>query len=71
MKAKDLVKKELTLESIYKGIEQDNDNGYYKHYIPHFMYVADNTRLKLIDDGYKVYRGDWDGLITNVIIIEW
>ncbi|MDB0600320.1 hypothetical protein PL373_13190 [Tenacibaculum maritimum] len=71
MKAKELVKKELTLENIYSAIKNDNDNGCYKHHIPHWMYVSGKTRLQLIEDGFKVYKGAWDGIMTDVIIIEW
>jgi len=71
MKAKELNKKSISVEVIYKDIQNQEDNNCFKHYIPHFVFVSDKTKLELIENGFKVYIGDWDGIITNCIIIEW
>lgn len=71
MKAKDLKKESEVIENIYKAISEANANGYYKHFIPHFVYVSESVKMQLIDDGYKVYKGDWDGITKDCLIIEW
>lgn len=71
MKAKSLKKTSVSIENIYKGISESNANNRFKHFVPHDVYVSDEVRLKLIEDGYKVYKGNWDGIMTNVLIIEW
>ena len=71
MKADSLVKKSVTLENIYKSIEDDNGRGSFKHFIPHGLYVSDEVKLQLMADGFKVYVGDWDGVMLNALIIEW
>lgn len=71
MKASSLKKETEVIENIYKAISESNANGRFKHFIPHDVYVSDEVRLQLIDDGFKVYKGDWDGVMTNCLIIEW
>ena len=71
MKAKELVKKAKTIEEIYSQIRQASDNGEFKTFLHHCVFVSDETKLQLSADGFKVYNGDWDGVMTNVFIIEW
>lgn len=71
MKASELKKESEVIENIYTRISEANASGHYKHFIPHFVYVSDFVILQLIADGYKVYKGAWDGVITNCTIIEW
>jgi len=71
MKAKDLDKKELTIEEIRKAIKEANEQGQYKHLIPHWLFVSESIIAQLISDGFKVYRGDWDLYAINALIIEW
>jgi hypothetical protein len=71
MKASDLKKQPITIETIYDAINQANSIGWHKHFIPHFVYVSDEVRLKLIEDGFKIYKGDWDGTMKDCLIIEW
>lgn len=71
MKAKSLTKTSVSVENIYKGISEANANNRFKHFIPHDVYVSDEVRLKLIDDGFKVHKGDWDGVMKDCLIIEW
>ncbi|MFD2824796.1 hypothetical protein ACFS5M_14025 [Lacinutrix iliipiscaria] len=71
MKACELKKTSEALENIYKLISEANSRSEFKCFIPHFVYVSEKIRLQLIEDGFKVYRGDWDGVITNCLIIEW
>lgn len=71
MKAKDLNKTSETIENIYSQISEANANNQFKCFIPHFLYVDDSVKMQLIKDGYKVYRGDWDGMMIDCLIIEW
>lgn len=71
MEAKDLIKKAISIESIYEHISDANINGHFKVFIPHYVYVEEKDKLQLIEDGFKVYNGDWDGVIVNALIIEW
>ncbi len=71
MKAKSLLKKSISIELIYEDVLRADNNGHFKHFIPHFVYVKDEIVTQLINDGFKVYRGDWDMYITNALIIEW
>jgi hypothetical protein len=73
MKANNLTKTSITAEEIYEGIDSQlkNNPSCFKHYIPHFLYVSDEVKLQLIDDGFKVYKGAWDGIQNDGLIIEW
>lgn len=71
MKAEELVKTEKTIEEIYDQIKNQNENGYFKIFIPHFQRLSDKTRLKLSDNGFKVYRGQWFTREPEGYIIEW
>lgn len=71
MRANSLVKISVTIEGIYTAIEEGNKYGCFKHGIPHNLYVSDEVKLKLMADGFKVYNGDWDGVMKNSLIIEW
>jgi len=71
MKAKHLKKQSKTIENIYKRISEANENGEFKIFIPHFVYVEEKVKLQLLEDGYKVYIGQWDGVVTDALIIEW
>lgn len=71
MKAKDLIKKSPSIEDIHNAIDEQNKNGCFKHFIPHWIFIPDNVKLKLIEEGFKVYVGNWDGIMTDVLIIEW
>lgn len=71
LKAKDLVKKPLTIKDISEQIKVANEGGSYKIHIPNFSAVDENIIPTLIQNGFKVYRGDWDGFMKDVLIIEW
>lgn len=71
MKAKDLIKKETDLKAIYAQIESTNSYGGFKIFIPHDRHFSEKSKLELIENGFKVYKGDWDGITTNVLIVEW
>tara|TARA_R110002049_G_scaffold64570_6_gene170207 strand:- start:123 stop:335 length:213 start_codon:yes stop_codon:yes gene_type:complete len=70
MKAQSLKKVPESIENIYAQISEANANNQFKCFIPHFIYVTNETKLQLIKDGYKVYEGNWDSIITG-LIIEW
>jgi len=71
LKAKDLVKKEMDLKLIYERIKDGNEYGAYKIFIPHDRYFSEKAKLELMENGFKVYKGDWDGIAKDVYIIEW
>lgn len=73
MKSHQLKKVSLTLDEIYECIKKDTEHGknVFKHQIPHWVYVSDEVKLQLISDGFKVYIGNWDGILNNSLIIEW
>jgi len=71
MKAKDLVKKDWPIEEVYKQIETENGYGCFKIFIPHNRFFSEKSKLELMVNGFKVYRGDWDGIMKDVVIIEW
>ena len=60
----------MSLESIYKKIEQDNQNHHCMTFIPFFECVSDETIMQLINDGFKVSKGEmFRG--DKGLIIEW
>lgn len=71
MKAKDLIKKEIDLKVIYENIKSQNEYGCFKIFIPNDRYFSEKSKLELIENGFKVYKGDWDGVMKDVYIIEW
>ncbi len=71
MKATELTKESEVIENIYKAISEANSRGEYKWCIPHQFYVSEEVKVQLIEDGFKVYKGAWDGVLTNALIIEW
>lgn len=42
----------------------------YKSFIPHFMCIEDKIVNQLINDGFKVSKGEWMRC-DNGLIIEW
>lgn len=71
LKAKDLLKKETDLKPIYEMIKKQNEYGAFKTFIPHDRYFSEKAKLELMENGFKVYKGDWDGIMKDVYIIEW
>lgn len=71
MKASSLVKKDLDLKPIYEQIKSQNEYGAYKIFIPHDRHFSEKAKLELMENGFKVYKGDWDGIMKDVYIIEW
>ena len=71
MKAKDLKKESEVIENIYKAISDANSRGFFKHFIPHWIYVSEEVKMQLIEDGFKLYKGNWDFGMTDCLIIEW
>ena len=70
MKASELVKNSVKIEDIYNSIEHQNEIGEFKIFYPHFVYVSDEVVKQLIEDGFKVSKGEWfKGDIG--LIIEW
>ena len=72
-KAYERIKTTLTIKEISERIDSIEKNQPYinKAFIPHFENVSDETKLEILNKGYKVYVGDWDGIMKNVLIIEW
>lgn len=71
MKASSLIKKETDLKPIYENIKSQNDYGCFRVFFPPDRYFSEKAKLELIENGFKVYKGDWDGIMKDVYIIEW
>lgn len=71
MRASELEKRSVTIESIHKEIELSDKEGNFKTFIPHFRYVSNEVILHLMGEGFKVTVGDWDAMMQNCTIIEW
>ena len=71
MKATELQKIPMAIDKIYDLINSENMQNNFKVFIPHWKYIENETILQLINDGFKVYKGDWDGMAINSTIIEW
>ena len=70
MKAEELVKKERTIESLYKDIESANERGDYRLPCSPWTYISNDTVVRLVEDGFKCrYVKDPFGL--ECLIIEW
>ena len=70
MKASELVKNSVKIEDIYLNIEERNKEGDYKIFYPCYVYISDGVVMQLIEDGFKVSKGEWfKGDIG--LIIEW
>ena len=70
MKASELIKKERTIESLYKEIESANERGEYRLLCPPLAYISNDTVVRLVSDGFKCsYVKDLNGL--ECLIIEW
>ena len=71
MKASELKKESLSVEDIYESIQNhvNINKASYKYIIPHFIYVSDEVKLRLINDGFKLYKGNYG--IDEGLIIEW
>lgn len=70
MKANELTKIGIDINKIYAEIENANKRGEYKYVIAPWIYITDETKLKLMKDGFKCYEGDFDRFM-NGFIIEW
>lgn len=74
-KASERIKVSIDLEQIEKLIIQSEKNDYqpscHKIFLHHATFINDETKIKLMDLGYKVYVGDWDGIMKGALIIEW
>lgn len=57
--------------SIYERIKNENSIGNFKTFIPHFVRFSYDQMHELTSNGFKVYKGDWDGIIKEAWIIEW
>lgn len=74
IKATDIVKKEgKEVENVYENIQKANERGEFKIVIPHFVYISPAKKIELIDNGFKVYKGNWHGGTGDGqdLIIEW
>ena len=70
MKASELIKKDRTIESLYKEIECANGRGEYRLMCGPCAYISNNTVTRLLADGFKcMYIKDYFGL--ERLIIEW
>ncbi|MGL5233884.1 MAG: hypothetical protein ACRC8Z_03905 [Empedobacter falsenii] len=63
-------KKSIYWEDVVKEIQKFPATQF-KHFIPHWIYINETNISCLIQAGFKVSRGDWDGVMKDVLIIEW
>jgi len=73
--ASERLKTGLTIQEVEKRMDEvescKNEKGVCKIFYPHWIYFPDELKLQLMKLGYKVYKGSWDGVINDAIIIEW
>ena len=69
-KASDLKKRSLSKEDIYDVIANLNNTPTFKHVIPPDMYVSEEVIMSIINDGFKVYKGNIFNF-DQAWIIEW
>jgi hypothetical protein len=70
MKAKDIQKKYITIDKIYERIKMANDNCENAIIYPFFVNISDETKLQLMNDGYKLSRSNYE-FTANALIIQW
>lgn len=72
-KASERIKTTISVKEIEERIDQVEKNHSYQNkiFIPHFENVSNDTKLQFMNAGYKVYNRDWDGVMKDVLIIEW
>jgi len=69
--AREIGKIPLDIKQIIERVEMAAGNNEFKIFYPHFVFIDDNTKIKLIELGFKCYLGEWDGIIKDAFIIEW
>ncbi len=70
MRANNLIKKPIDLKKIYKDIEDANNRNEYRYFINPFIYISDEVKLELLNNGFKVYSSkDFNGL--EGLVVEW
>lgn len=72
-KASDLTKRSISKEEVYDEISNlyNQKKSHYKHFIQHYFYISEEVILQMLNDGFKVYKGDFDHINKDVWIIEW
>lgn len=72
-KASERIKTTISVKDIEEKIDQiEKDYPYQnKIFIPHYHNVSNDTKLQFMNAGYKIYNGDWDGVMKDALIIEW
>lgn len=70
MKASECKKVSITIEEVYESIKNVPKN-HCKYPIPHFVYVSESVKTQLMEDGFDLTIGDWDGVMKNCLIIKW
>ena len=73
MKAENLEKRPIQIDVLYKQIERKNESGCFKHGVAGCLFVSDEMKFKLIEDGFKLSYGHYDNLgeVGYGMIIEW
>lgn len=72
-KASDLTKRSISKDEVYAEISElyNRKQSHYKHFIPCYIYLSEEVILQMLNDGFKVYKGDFDHINKDVWIIEW
>tara|TARA_R110001606_G_C15140160_1_gene624448 strand:+ start:304 stop:531 length:228 start_codon:yes stop_codon:yes gene_type:complete len=75
MKANDLEKISIDIEGIYESIENEVkiNPSIYKYGIGDSIFVSDEVKAQLMQDGFKISKGHYDfqGFSGFGLIIEW
>lgn len=66
MKASDLKKVSISIETLYGIIENENKENRNKHLVPFGIYVSNEVQSQLMMDGFKLTFND-----VGCLIIEW
>lgn len=72
MKASEIAKESISIEIIYKEIEDlvKGNKHVHKHFVPHVFFISDYVKARLINDGFKIYSGEYCKGDYG-LIIEW
>lgn len=72
MKANELKKISWTAEKIYDDISDliKSNPEHYKFFIPHFIYVSESVKERIMSDGFDLTIGEW-GNGMHGLIIKW
>ena len=66
MKASELNKKSILIDTLYEHIKMDNEDNRHKHVTPFGVYISEEVKNELMRNGFKL---TFDSM--GSLIIEW